>query len=214
MNMDFVLASRNPKKIKELNAILSDSIPDIRILSLDDIGFGGDIEEDGVTFEENALIKARAAMTACGHRYPAVADDSGLAVDALGGAPGVYSARYAGGHGDDAANNELLLRNLENMPDEKRTARFVSVIACVFPDGHEIVVRGEAKGVILRDYRGEGGFGYDPLFLYTPESDDEPRNKTFSEMTAEEKNIISHRGRAIRKLADELALYLKEWRLS
>lgn len=207
--MDFILASRNPKKIKELNAILSAAIPDIRILSLDDIGFGGDIAEDGATFEENALIKARTALAAGGDRYPAVADDSGLAVDALNGAPGVYSARYAGGHGDDAANNELLLKNLENVPDEKRTAQFVSVIACVFPNGQEILVRGEAKGTILRDYRGEGGFGYDPLFLYLPESEDEPQNKTFSEMTAEEKNIISHRGRAIKKLADELAIYLK-----
>ena len=202
--MDMILASRNQKKIKELNAILSASIPDIRILSLDDIGFEGDIEEDGTTFEENALIKARTAMAAAGNRYPAVADDSGLSVDALDGAPGVYSARYAGNH-DDSANNELLLENLKNTPDEARTAQFVSVIACVFPDGREILVRGEAKGVILREYRGEGGFGYDPLFLYIPESEDEPQNKTFSEMTAEEKNIISHRGRAIRKLADELA---------
>lgn len=207
--MEMILASRNKKKIKELNAILSASIPDIHILSLDDIGFDGDIEEDGTTFEENALIKARTAMAAGGDRYPAVADDSGLAVDVLDGAPGVYSARYAGGHGDDAANNELLLHNLESIPDEARTAQFVSVIACVFPDGHEIVVRGEAKGMILRDYRGEGGFGYDPLFLYVPEAEGEPEDKTFSEMTAEEKNIISHRGRAIRKLAAELALYVK-----
>ena len=202
--MDMILASRNKKKIKELNAILSAAIPDIRLLSLDDIGFLDDIEENGTTFEENALIKARTAMAAGGNRYPAVADDSGLAVDALDGAPGVYSARYAGGHGDDAANNELLLKHLENTPDEKRTAQFVSVIACVFPDGREILVRGEAKGVMLREYRGEGGFGYDPLFLYLPENEGEPQNKTFSEMNAEEKNLISHRGRAIKKLAEEL----------
>ncbi len=204
MNMDMILASRNQKKIRELNAILSSSIPDIRILSLDDIGFEGDIEEDGTTFEENALIKARTAMAAGGNRYPAVADDSGLAVDVLNGAPGVYSARYAGGHGNDEANNELLLENMQNTPDEKRTAQFVSVIACVFPDGREILVRGEAKGLILREYRGEGGFGYDPLFLYLPENEGEPHDKTFSEMTAEEKNVISHRGRAIRKLAEKL----------
>lgn len=202
--MDMILASRNQKKIKELNAILSAAIPDIRILSLDDIGFLDDIEENGTTFEENALIKARTAMAAGGNRYPSVADDSGLAVDALDGAPGVYSARYAGGHGDDAANNELLLKHLENTPDEKRTAQFVSVIACVFPDGREILVRGEAKGVMLREYRGEGGFGYDPLFLYLPENEGEPQNKTFSEMNAEEKNLISHRGRAIKKLAEAL----------
>lgn len=202
--MDMILASRNQKKIKELDAILSASIPDIRILSLDDIGLMDDIEENGTTFEENALIKARTAMAAGGNRYPAVADDSGLAVDALDGAPGVYSARYAGGHGDDAANNELLLKHLENTSDEKRTAQFVSVIACVFPDGREILVRGEAKGIMLREYRGEGGFGYDPLFLYLPENEGEPQNKTFSEMNAEEKNLISHRGRAIKKLAEEL----------
>ena len=202
--MDMILASRNKKKIKELDAILSAAIPDMRILSLDDIGFTEDIEENGTTFEENALIKARTAMAAGGNRYPAIADDSGLAVDALDGAPGVYSARYAGGHGDDAANNELLLKHLENTPDEKRTAQFVSVIACVFPDGREILVRGEAKGSILREYRGEDGFGYDPLFLYLPENEEEPQNKTFSEMNAEEKNLISHRGRAIRKLAEEL----------
>ena len=207
--MDMILASRNQKKIKELNAILSASISDIRILSLDDIGFSDDIEENGTTFEENALIKARTAMAAGGNRYPAVADDSGLAVDVLDGAPGVYSARYAGEHGDDAANNACLLQHLVDIPDEKRTAQFVSVIACVFPDGHEIVVRGEAKGRILHEYRGEGGFGYDPLFLYLPESEKEPQNKTFSEMNAEEKNLISHRGRAIRKLADELKHYLK-----
>ena len=207
--MDMILASRNQKKIKELNAILSSSIPDIRILSLDDIGFEGDIEEDGTTFEENALIKAHAAMRACNGLYAAVADDSGLAVDVLDGAPGVYSARYAGGHGDDTANNALLLKNLETVPDHLRTARFVSVIACVFPDGKEIVVRGEAEGLILREYRGAGGFGYDPLFLYVPQNDDEPQNKTFSEMTAEEKNLISHRGRAIQKFAAELALYTK-----
>lgn len=202
--MEFVLASRNPKKLKELNAILSTAVPDIRILSLADIGYEGDIEENGSTFEENALIKARTALAACHHGYPAIADDSGLAVDALQGAPGVYSARYAGGHGNDAANNELLLKQLSQVPDEARTAQFVSVIACVFPDGREIIVRGEAKGLILRDYRGEGGFGYDPLFLYLPEAETEPQNKTFSEMTAEEKNIISHRGRAIRKLSDAL----------
>ncbi len=204
-----ILASRNQKKIKELNAILSATIPDIRILSLDDIGFGDDIEENGTTFEENALIKARTAMAAGGNRYPAVADDSGLAVDALDGAPGVYSARYAGEHGDDAANNTCLLEHMAKVPDEERTAQFVSVIACVFPDGREILVRGEAKGLILREYRGEGGFGYDPLFLYLPEAEGEPQNKTFSEMNAEEKNLISHRGRAIRKLADALEIYLK-----
>ena len=208
--MDMVLASRNPKKIKELNAILSAVIPDIRILSLDDVGFEGDIEENGTTFEENALIKAHTASKACGYKYPTIADDSGLSVDALGGAPGVYSARYAGGHGDDEANNQLLLKNLAHIPEKERTAQFVSVIACVFPNGHEIVVKGEAKGLILQEYRGNGGFGYDPLFLYLPESEKEPRNKTFSEMTSEEKNVISHRARAIERLAQALTKYLND----
>ena len=141
--MDIVLASRNPKKIREMEAILSAHIPGIRILSLDDVGFVGDIEEDGTTYEENALIKATTAMEASGRRLAAIADDSGLSVDALGGAPGVYSARYAGGHGDDAANNALLIRNLADVPPEARTARFVCCIACVFPDGRRLTVRGE-----------------------------------------------------------------------
>ena len=209
--MELILASRNKKKIKEMEAILSQNIPGIRILSLDDIGFEGDIEEDGTTFEENALIKARTAMEASGNRIAAasaaaiadariaaIADDSGLAVDALNGAPGVYSARYAGGHGDDAANNAFLLKNLVDTPAEERTARFVCCIACVFPDGREITVRGETEGLIIDDPRGDGGFGYDPYFYY------EPYGKTFAELTADEKNAISHRGRAVAKLAEKL----------
>ena len=217
--MELILASRNKKKIKEMEAILSQNIPGIRILSLDDIGFEGDIEEDGTTFEENALIKARTAMEASGNRIAAasaeaiadariaaiadariaaIADDSGLAVDALNGAPGVYSARYAGGHGDDAANNAFLLKNLADTPAEERTARFVCCIACVFPDGREITVRGETEGLIIDDPRGDGGFGYDPYFYY------EPYGKTFAELTADEKNAISHRGRAVAKLAEKL----------
>ncbi len=196
--MEIILASRNQKKIREMETILSQNMEGIRILSLDDVGFVGDIEEDGTTYEENALIKARTAMEAGGNRYAAVADDSGLSVDALNGAPGVYSARYAGGHGDDAANNALLLKNLADVPAEKRTARFVCTIACVFPDGREVVVRGETEGLIIDEARGEGGFGYDPYFWY------EPYGKTFSEMTADEKNAISHRGKAVAKLAETL----------
>ena len=196
--MELILASRNKKKIKEMEAILSQNIPGIRILSLDDIVFEGDIEEDGTTFEENALIKARTAMEASGNGIAAIADDSGLAVDALNGAPGVYSARYAGGHGDDVANNALLLKNLADIPVEKRTARFVCCIACVFPDGREVVVRGETEGLIIDEARGNGGFGYDPYFYY------EPFGKTFSEMTSDEKNAISHRGKAVAKLTDAL----------
>ena len=196
--MEIVLASRNQKKIREMEAILACHIPGIRILSLDDVGFVGDIEENGHTFEENALIKANTALEACGGRYAAIADDSGLSVDVLGGAPGVYSARYAGGHGDDAANNALLLKNLANVPPHERTARFVCCIACVFPDGSKITVRGETEGLIIDEARGNGGFGYDPYFYYVP------YGKTFSELTADEKNAISHRGKAVAKLAEVL----------
>ena len=196
--MELILASRNKKKIQEVEAILATHFEDVRILSLDDVGYVGDIEEDGTTFEENALIKARTAVEAGGGNYPAIADDSGLSVDVLGGAPGVYSARYAGEHGDDAANNALLLRNLADVPAEARTARFVCCIALVFPDGRELTVRGETEGLIIDEARGDGGFGYDPYFYYPP------FGKTFSELSAEEKNAISHRGKAIAKLAERL----------
>jgi len=194
--MKIVLASRNKKKKAELQTLLSQYIEGIEILSLDDVGIYGEIEEDGVTFEENALIKARVAAKS---GYIGVGDDSGLEVDALGGAPGVYSARYAGEHGDDEANNDLLLKNLEDKDD--RSARFVCCIACVFPEryGYEpIVVRGHVEGEILRERHGDGGFGYDPLF-YFPEFD-----KTLAEVTAEEKNKVSHRGNAIAAFAEKL----------
>ena len=196
--MELILASRNKKKIREVEAILASHFPDVRILSLDDVGYIGDIEENGETYEENALTKARTAVEAGNRQYPAIADDSGLSVDALNGAPGVYSARYAGGHGDDAANNALLLKNLADTPAEERTARFVCCIALVYPDGREITVRGETEGLIIDEARGEGGFGYDPYFYYAP------FKKTFSELSAEEKNAISHRGKAIAKVAEIL----------
>ena len=196
--MKLILASRNRKKIKEMEALLSQYVEGVQILSLDDIGFEGDIEENGETYEENALIKARTAVEASGNRYASIADDSGLSVDALGGAPGVYSARYAGGHGDDAANNTLLLQNLAAVPPAQRTARFVCCIACVFPDGTSFTVRGETEGLIIDDARGEGGFGYDPYFYYTP------FGKTFAELSADQKNAISHRGKAVEKLAEKL----------
>ena len=196
--MELILASRNKKKIREVEAILATHFPGIHILSLDDVGFEGDIEENGTTYEENALTKARTAVEAGGNRYPAIADDSGLSVDALNGDPGVYSARYAGGHGDDAANNALLLKNLAHIPASERTARFVCCIALVYPDGRELTVRGETEGLIIDEARGEGGFGYDPYFYYAP------FGKTFSELSAEEKNAISHRGKAIAKLAEIL----------
>lgn len=191
--MKIVLASRNKHKISELQALLGEYIDDLEILSLDEVGIYGEIDENGKSFSENALIKARCAATS---GYIGVGDDSGLEVDALDGAPGIYSARYAGAHGDDSANNALLLENLKNKAD--RSGRFVCAIACVFPDGREICVRGVAEGEILCEYRGAGGFGYDPLFYYPP------LNKTFGELSAEEKNKVSHRSDAIRKLAAKL----------
>ena len=198
--MKIVLASRNQKKIGELRTLLGESFPGIEILSLDDIGFVGDIEEDGTTFEENALIKARAAAKS---GYIGVADDSGLSVDALGGEPGVYSARYAArcnfaGDHDDEGNNQCLLHNLRNVPDAERTGAYVCAVACVFPDGREFTVRGEARGRLLREYHGTGGFGYDPLFYF------DEFGKTFAEVSAEEKHSVSHRGKAIREFAKRL----------
>lgn len=198
--MKIVLASRNRKKIKELKTLLSEFVPGIEILSLDDVGITEEIEENGTTFEENALIKARTAATS---GYIGVGDDSGLTVDVLGGDPGIYSARYAAkcgyaGEHNDEANNQVLLQKLESFSDEERTGAFVCTIACVFPNGKEITVRGEAKGRILRSYLGEGGFGYDPLFYY------EPLQKTFAELSPAEKNQISHRGVAIRAFAQKL----------
>ena len=198
--MKMVLASRNQKKIEELRALLAEELGDVEILSLDDVGITEEIEENGVTFEENALIKARVAAST---GYIGIADDSGISVDALNGEPGVYSARYAAkcdfaGDHDDEGNNQCLLYNLRNVSDEKRTGGYVCAVACVFPDGREFTVRGEARGRILREYRGTGGFGYDPLFWF------DQFGKTFAEITPEEKHSVSHRGKAIRALAQKL----------
>ena len=198
--MKIVLASRNRKKIGELKTLLSQYVADIEILSLDDVGLFDEIEENGTTFEENALIKARVAAKS---GYIGVGDDSGLTVDALGGDPGIYSARYAArcnfaGDHDDEGNNQALLKNLQDVSDEERGGAFVCAIGCVFPDGRELTVRGEARGRILHAYHGEGGFGYDPLFFY------EPLGKTFAELTSDEKNAVSHRGQAIKAFAEQL----------
>lgn len=194
--MKIVLASRNKHKIEEWQATLKKYIDGVEILSLDDVGIFEDIEEDGDSFEENALIKARVAARS---GYIGIGEDSGLEVTSLGGAPGIYSARYAGEHGNDSANNQLLLENLKDKED--RSAKFVCAIGCIFPEGTDCgeVFRGETEGRIIDEYRGDGGFGYDPLFLY------EPFGKTFSEMSSEEKNSISHRGRAIELFAKRLA---------
>lgn len=186
MKMKVLLASNNGHKIKEIKEILGDFFD---VVSLREAGVESDPEETGATFEENARIKAVAGMKASG--MPCIADDSGLEVFALAGLPGVMSARYAGGHGDDSANNEKLLRELENASD--RSARYVCVICMAFPNGHEIVARGECRGTILKEARGEGGFGYDPLFFF-PQF-----GKTFAEITAEEKNEVSHRKAALRE---------------
>ncbi len=195
--MKILLASHNKNKIAELEALLKTVCADAEVVSLSDVGFTDEIVEDGTTFEENALIKAR---TGARLGYITVADDSGLMVDALGGAPGVYSARYAGEDGNTEKNNAKLLAALQGIPQDKRTAHFVSVVACVFPDGREdIVVRGECPGEILTSPRGKTGFGYDPLFWYAP------FGKTYAEMTAEEKNSISHRGVAMQAFAKAFA---------
>ena len=198
---EVVLASRNRGKIRELERLLCEELGDSIVLrSLDEIGFAEEIEENGTTFAENALLKAN-AVAAKG--YIALADDSGLCVEALDGAPGVFSARYAGAHGDDAANNALLLKNLEGK--DNRNAAFVAVFACAFPDGREpIVAEGRIAGEILTAPRGEGGFGYDPLFYYAP------LGKTFAELDREEKNGISHRGEAVRAFAKLFAAHIKE----
>ena len=198
--MKIVLASHNKKKIVELRTLLSAYIPDIEILSLADVGITEDIVEDGDTFEANALIKAR---TAAASGYIGVGDDSGLCVEALGGAPGVYSARYAGEHGDDEANLDLVLKNMEGKTD--RRAAFVCCIACAFPDGSEpIVCHGRVDGELLTARDGEGGFGYDPIFYYPP------YGKSFGVTSAEEKNKVSHRARALAAFAEALTKRLAE----
>lgn len=195
--MTFVLASNNPKKVVELRRILAQVDPYVKILSLRDIGYDGDIIETGETFEENALIKASVPASL---GYIGIADDSGLCVDALDGAPGVYSARYSGG--DDNANNEKLLDALRNVPDGKRSAHYECVIACVFPEGSgidPIITRGQCFGRILKDYHGSNAFGYDPLFYRDEEG------CTFAEMSPADKDKVSHRGIALRKLSEALA---------
>ncbi len=194
--MVIAAATKNNNKIREIAAITGAF--GIDIISRAEAGVPDDveIEEDGETFEENSEKKAREIMLICG--MPAIADDSGLMVDALDGAPGVMSARFAGTHGDDAANNRRLTELLAGVPYEKRTAKFVSVITLVFTDGRSISARGECKGHMILEPRGDSGFGYDPLFV--PEGYDE----TFAELGDEIKNKISHRSAALRKLKDLL----------
>ncbi len=174
--------------------MLRQYLPNVTLLSLDDVGFVGDIEENGTTIEENALIKAKVA-SASGRI--GIGDDTGLFVDALGGAPGLYSARYAGEHGNDAANNAKLLRELSDK--DSRRAHFACAIAVALPDGRYMTVVGKVEGEILREASGHGGFGYDPYFYYPP------LGKTFADLSEDEKNAVSHRGDAVRQLAAVLA---------
>ena len=184
--MKVILASKNQHKLTELSAILSQLGFEIALES--EYGLDIDVEETGTTFEENSFLKADAVMKASG--LPVLADDSGLMVDALGGAPGVYSARY-GHKASDKERTAYLLENMKDVPEERRGAKFVCVITCLFPDGRKIVARGECPGVIARAPHGENGFGYDPVF-YLPEL-----GMTYAELPSEQRNAISHRARAL-----------------
>lgn len=199
MAMEFLIATHNMKKRDELYRILSPLGIDVK--TSDQLGIEiTDVDETGETFYENAYLKAESGCRESG--MPCVADDSGLAVDYLVGAPGVYSARFAGVHGDDEANNQKLLKLLRDVPVEERTGRYVSVVCCVFPNGDVLSARGTCEGYIGFEPRGTGGFGYDPLFVMG--------EKTMAELTAEEKDAISHRGEATRLLAEKLKTYFEE----
>jgi XTP/dITP diphosphohydrolase len=195
------LASRNSKKLEELQRILDEHLPGVHVVGLDGVPTYDDPVEDQPTFAGNALLKARAGAAATG--LPTLADDSGLCVDALNGMPGVLSARWSGQPKSDERNNALLLAQLADVPDERRGAHFVCVIACVLPDGRELVVEGRMDGRVIRETRGAGGFGYDVLF----EAAEQP-GRTTAELTVAEKDAISHRGRALRAVAPQLVTLL------
>lgn len=196
--MKIFVATKNLKKLEELKRIL---VPmGFEVLCEKDLENPlSEVEETGTTFEENALLKAKAGLKETG--LISVADDSGLCVDYLGGAPGVYSARYSGEHGNDEENNRKVLRELEGVPMEKRTAYYVAAIACVFPDGRQFTVRGECHGHIAFEESGNCGFGYDPMFI--------SEKGCFGHLSAEEKDSISHRGKALRLLEQELKKYIQ-----
>ena len=195
--MQVFVATKNHNKLKELERILKPM--GFEVLSENDLEKPlPEVEETGTTYEENALLKAHSGFETTG--LITVADDSGLSVDILDGAPGLYSARYSGTGATYASNNEKLLAALKDVPREKRTATFVSAIACVFPDGREFTVRGECKGYVAEKCSGEGGFGYDPLFVCEA--------GCYAEMTPEEKDRVSHRGNALRAFKAELQKYI------
>jgi len=197
MAKTFLIATHNAKKKNELLRILAPLGIDVKTDS--ELGLTlSEPEETGETFYENALIKAKAGCEESG--YPCVADDSGLMVDYLAGAPGVYSARFSGENSDDEKNNNKLLKLMADVPENERTARFVSVVCCVFPNGDIISARGECEGAIGYEKKGESGFGYDPLFMVN--------GKSFAEMNAEEKDKLSHRGKALNLLSEQLKNYI------
>ncbi len=213
MTTRLVLATHNRHKLGELRAVLLPALPSLLpddVASSSDVG-APDVAETGVTFAENALLKARALAAFTG--LPAVADDSGLCVDVLGGAPGVFSARWSGRHGDDAANLELLLAQLADVPDAHRGAEFRCAAVLVTPDGREVVCAGVMRGRLTSEPRGGGGFGYDPILV--PDHQPERaagRALTNAELTADEKNAISHRGEAFRALAPSIVAVLTQIR--
>ena len=198
MSEKFVLATHNANKLKEMSGILSKL--GVQVVSPADLGIAVDVEETGTTFAENAMLKARAICAAAG--LPAIADDSGLCVDALNGGPGVYSARYGGEELDDRKRRLLLLRNLRGQTT--RAAHFTCAVACAFPDGDTLTAEGRCDGAIAFAPLGEGGFGYDPVFLI-PE-----KGKTFGQIGPEEKSKISHRGKALAAFTEKLGTYLKK----
>jgi XTP/dITP diphosphohydrolase len=198
------VASRNAKKIAEMERILAPLVPGVAVVGLDDVDFYDEPVEDAPTFEGNALIKARAGYAATG--LPSVADDSGLCVDALNGMPGVLSARWSGKPKDDERNNRLLLDQLDDVPDERRAAHFACAVAFVHGEGaaEAIVVEGRMEGRVLRAPSGAGGFGYDPLFVAA----ETPDGRTSAELTPAEKDAVSHRGRALREIGPRIAAVL------
>jgi XTP/dITP diphosphohydrolase len=192
------LASRNPKKLAEMERILREHLPGVTVVGLDDVAAYDEPVEDQPTFEGNALLKARAGLTATG--LPTLADDSGVCVDALNGMPGVLSARWAGPPKSDARNNELLLAQLSDVPEERRGAHFACAVAFCHPDGRELVAEGRMDGHVIRETRGSGGFGYDVLFVA-----DEHPGVTTAELSVADKDAISHRGKALREIAPQVA---------
>lgn len=191
--MKLLLATRNTKKLEEMRRILANDL----VVGLDDVPPYDEVPESGLTFEANARIKAREGVAHTG--LPTVADDSGLTVAAMNGMPGVFSARWTGRHGDDTGNVDLLLRQLSDVPDEELGAAFVCAVVLVLPDGREWTVHGEMRGRLVREPRGTGGFGYDPIFVA------DGHTRTSAELTPAEKDAISHRGQAMRALAAILA---------